>query len=292
MGLKISIVTPSLNQGRFLESTIRSVVEQDYEDLEYIIIDGGSTDNSVDIIRKYEKYITYWVSELDSGQSHAINKGFAKCTGDIVAWLNSDDEYVSGTLGIVGRYMEKNPAADIVFGDQEDMDENGETFRSVRWVKHSTLAMLSLGIMIPQPASFYRRKMVEEIGELDESLYWVMDYEWFLRMALAGYKFCHIPKKLARFRYHRNSKTIIGTRDGNEHWEHLYQIQANYLHKYNNLIAPLRLSPLHLRLIRGVVRNWWRFRNIDRYIRYWPHYAEKYFPSTRKWAKDRPRKDM
>ena len=103
MGLKISIVTPSLNQGRFLESTIRSVVEHDYEDLEYIIIDGGFTDNSVDIIRKYEKYITYWVSELDSGQSHAINKGFAKCTGDIVAWLNSDDEIFFNTGKQTGR---------------------------------------------------------------------------------------------------------------------------------------------------------------------------------------------
>ena len=145
---RVSIVTPSYNHGQFIEETIRSVLLQGYPNIEYIIIDGGSSDETLDIIRKYEPWLTHWVSEPDMGQSHAINKGFARCSGDVVAWLNSDDEYLPGTLGIVGHYMEKNPAADIVFGDQEEMDENGVTFRSVRWMKPSALVLLSMGVMI------------------------------------------------------------------------------------------------------------------------------------------------
>ena len=114
---KISIVTPSYNQAEFLERTILSVLNQDYPNLEYIIIDGGSTDGSVEIIKKYEKYLAYWVSEKDKGQSDAINKGFQKSTGDILAWLNSDDTYLSGTLFKVVKAFQENPNADLIFGN-------------------------------------------------------------------------------------------------------------------------------------------------------------------------------
>src|SRR5512134_129792 len=123
---KISIVTPSFNQGKYLERTIRSVIEQDYPNLEYIIIDGGSTDESVEIIRKYEKHLAYWVSEPDRGQSHAINKGFDRATGEIFGWLNSDDWYVPGALKAVAEAFAANPEAGAVVGAGEMVDEEGK----------------------------------------------------------------------------------------------------------------------------------------------------------------------
>ena len=123
---KISIITPSYNQGEFLERTILSVIEQNYPNLEYIIIDGGSTDGSVDIIQKYADKLAYWISEKDNGQTHAINKGFKKATGEIVAWLNSDDELCEGALMAVASVFMEHDEADFVFGNQYSIDSNGK----------------------------------------------------------------------------------------------------------------------------------------------------------------------
>ena len=120
--MKISIVTPSFNQGQFLESTILSVLDQDYPDLEYIIIDGGSTDNSLEVIRKYTDRISYWVSEPDEGQSHAINKGWSMATGDIIAWINADDVYCPGAFSLVAKAFENNPDAVMVIGSGSSYD--------------------------------------------------------------------------------------------------------------------------------------------------------------------------
>src|ERR1035437_4288596 len=122
---KISVITPSFNQGKYLESTIKSVLEQDYPNLEYIVIDGGSEDNSVEIIKKYEKHLAYWESVKDKGQSHAINKGFAIATGEILAWLNSDDTYEQNAIYNIAEWFRKYPELDFIYGDVNIIDEKG-----------------------------------------------------------------------------------------------------------------------------------------------------------------------
>ena len=178
---KFTVVTPSLNQGQFLEETIRSVLLQGYPNLEYIVIDGGSSDESVEIIRKYEKWLAYWSSEPDRGQSHAINKGFRRATGEIVAWLNSDDVYERDALRL-GVTSLINHAADMVYGDCFVINERGEHLRRLDPPAFS-LPNLLLDSFIPQPATFFRRHVFELIGLLDEDFNYAMDYDLWLRIA-------------------------------------------------------------------------------------------------------------
>ena len=203
---KISIVTPSFNQGEFLEQTIQSVLLQNYENLEYIIIDGGSTDNSVEIIKKYEKHLAYWISEKDKGQAHAINKGFARCTGEIMAWLNSDDLYAPGALQCVAEFFSAHQKYECAVGYDAFINADLEiigypevtipTFHSMLYARH----------VIPQDATFLRRSLFEKVGPLNENLYYTMDYEFWLRMAEQA-RFEVIPYVLSCFRVHRKQKT-------------------------------------------------------------------------------------
>lgn len=203
---KISIVTPSYNQGAFIERTIQSVLNQDYPNLEYIIIDGGSTDGSTEIIKKYQDKLTYWVSEKDQGQTHAINKGFRRATGDIVGWLNSDDEYCSGALETVAKTFIANKDVDFFFGNRITVDENGRVLRDDRHTRFSFSALVLYGMIVSQPAAFWKRELFEKYGYLDESQRFCMDYEFFCRIG-AQIKAKHIRKHLARFRRHSGSKS-------------------------------------------------------------------------------------
>lgn len=204
----ISIVTPSYNQGRFLEATIRSVLDQGYANLEYIIMDGGSTDNSVEIIKKYQDRLAYWVSAPDEGQSDAINKGFARATGQILAWLNSDDLYLPGAFRAVVAFFQNHPEIAGVIGDQETIDPDGHHLCTVKNIPFSFRRTLYGGAMVPQPATFFTRKAYEITGPLDTGLQYQMDYEFFLRMASRGIRFGILPRPLAAFRLHRAGKTI------------------------------------------------------------------------------------
>jgi glycosyltransferase involved in cell wall biosynthesis len=205
---KISIVTPSYNQGQFIEEAIRSVLSQGYPNLEYIIIDGGSTDDSVDIVRKYADRLAYWVSEPDRGQAHAINKGFACATGDIVAWLNSDDFYEAGVFRLVAETLDPMAGPYVVFGDCLFVDERGRVMDVYRGIDRPFYRKLCYwrGWDIPQPTVFVARHVIEKVGLLDESLYLAMDYEWFLRVAL-HYRFLHLGRILARYRMHPGAKS-------------------------------------------------------------------------------------
>src|SRR5262245_6770091 len=206
---RVTIVTPSFNQGGFIEETIRSVLLQDYPDLEYLIIDGGSSDDTVQIIKKYEPWIHYWVSEPDRGQSHAINKGFERAQGEIVAWLNSDDTYEPHAIEIAVRHMVTRHAA-IVYGNCNLVDQAGVPYQVVVPPAVTLDSLLRFWINFstpPQPAIFFRRQVLEAVGLLDESLHYVMDYELWVRIA-RKYPFSYFDAAIGNYRMQRNSKTV------------------------------------------------------------------------------------
>lgn len=210
---KISIVTPSYNQRQFLEETIRSVLLQGYPNLEYIIIDGGSTDNSVEIIKKYEKWLTYWVSEKDSGQSQAINKGFEKATGDILGWLNSDDLLEPDALLRVSNAVcthKEIPVHWIVGGMVFFDNQPGQNIRVKEPCFPDTLEnWLVRSWFAPQPSTFWSRKAWLAVGPLREDLHYSFDREYWLRLRFAGYNPMIIPQILSKFRYHDKSKSTL-----------------------------------------------------------------------------------
>jgi glycosyltransferase involved in cell wall biosynthesis len=206
MSLKLSIVTPSFNQGRFLEETILSVLNQGYEPLEYIVIDGGSTDESVSIIRRYEHRLTYWESEKDRGQVHAINKGLERATGDIVAFLNSDDVYLPGAFSAVMSYFTANPESKWICGDTIMFGDGHDTqlIRSI--VPKSAAHCLSWAYRAPQPGHFWRNEIVRS-GFLERWNY-DFDHDMYVRLLLAGYKCEYLPLPMAAYRLHEVSKTV------------------------------------------------------------------------------------
>lgn len=211
MTLSVSIITPSFNQSCYLEQAIRSVLEQEYPALEYFIIDGGSTDSSVEIIRKYQQHLTGWVSEPDKGQAEAINKGFARTSGDIVAWLNSDDVYQPGAIRTAVETFEKHPEAGMVYGNLLSIDEGSKAF-NVQTFRPYTLADLMAFRIIGQPAVFLRRALLERTGLLDPSFHYLLDHHLWLRVAQAA-PIVHIPRTLAAARYHSAAKNRAHTRE-------------------------------------------------------------------------------
>lgn len=203
---KVSIVTPSYNQGEFIEETIRSVLLQGYPNLEYIVIDGGSDDESVQIIRRYEKWLAYWVSEDDSGQTHAINKGFSRSTGDVCAYLNSDDVYLPGVFHNVASFFEKHPEAGFVYGDCQLIDESSRIVDL--WVAPNfDLLELLFRCYIPQQAAFWRKLMFSEVGAFDQQMHYAFDYEMWLRMARQR-PLSHVSLFLSQHRKAEGTKTM------------------------------------------------------------------------------------
>lgn len=204
---RVSIVTPSLNQGRFLEETIRSVLLQGYHDLEYIIIDGGSKDQSVEIIRKYEEWLAYWVSEKDSGQAHAINKGFSHATGEICAYLNSDDVFLPNALCNVSSFLDARSEAALAYGDCQIIDEGSRV--SDLWVAPEfDLQELLFRCYIAQPASFWRMSKLSTVGAFNAEMHYAFDYEMWLRMVAAGQTLSRAPLLLAQHRKAEGTKTV------------------------------------------------------------------------------------
>jgi glycosyltransferase involved in cell wall biosynthesis len=206
---RVSIVTPSYNQGQFIEETIRSVLLQGYPNLEYIIIDGGSTDESVDIIRKYESWLSFWVSEADRGQSHAINKGWRQATGDIIAWLNSDDLYTRNALSAAVEALQEAPAASMVYGNWYVIDRRSAVIGTQIPRSYDLAALLTGWNYIPQATVFLRSSALESVGWLDEDLHLIMDYDLWLRIGLAlPNSVVRLPDTyLASYRMHDATKT-------------------------------------------------------------------------------------
>ena len=202
---KISIITPSYNQAQFLEETIQSVLLQDYPNLEYIIIDGGSTDNSVEIIKKYADHLAYWVSEPDAGQTSAINKGFRRATGDIIAWINSDDLYVEGAFHKVAEIFKERSELSVIYGNCIYFNENPSEYLYKPGIFN--LQKLIAGNYIAQPSTFFIRNEMEQIGYLDETFQYCLDYDLLIRLG-TKYKIQYVDEIFSKFRYHDTSKTV------------------------------------------------------------------------------------
>lgn len=207
---KISVITPTFNQGAFIEKTINSVLSQNYPNLEFIIIDGGSTDNTVEIIKKYEQHLTYWVSEPDRGQSHAINKGMALATGDLLTWLNSDDWFTSGALQKFADVFSQYPDAGIIAGAGQIVDQTGKIIYYKEPTDPITLETLYDwldGGNFSQPSSIFTKEAWIRCGPLDESEHIAMDLDLWLKIARAGFQFIHLKELLSEALSHPDAKT-------------------------------------------------------------------------------------
>ncbi len=211
----VSIITPSYNQADYLEQTILSVLEQDYPNIEYLVIDGGSTDGSVDIIKKYEDRIDWWVSEKDKGQADALNKGLARAKGEIVAWLNSDDVYQPGAIRQAVEVLQQNPEVGMVYSKLHSIDRWGEVFNTISYQQFDLLDLLTFHI-IGQPTVFMRREILQQAGPLDASYNYLLDHHLWLRMLrLAPIKYVSVVWAAAR--HHPSAKNVAqATRFGQE----------------------------------------------------------------------------
>ena len=203
---KISIVTPSFNQARFLERTITSVLDQGYDNLEYIIIDGGSIDGSVDIIRKYSNRLAFWTNEPDRGQNDAINKGLRRATGDWLAWQNSDDVYYPGAFASLARAAAAHPHAHLITGNMATIDPEDRRLYEHHYVRPTYGAIRSEGMIVASQAAFWRRGVHETIGYISESLTCAFDYEWFLRVT-QRFDAWHVPEIWGGLRIHDTTKS-------------------------------------------------------------------------------------
>ena len=200
----VSIITPSFNQAEFLEDCIRSVLDQDYPNIEYIIVDGGSRDGSQAIIKRFGKQITWWVSEPDGGQAEAINKGYSKAKGEIVAWLNSDDLYRPSAISEAVEFLEKHPKTAMVYGDLDSIKRDGQRFHTIKYQQFDVIDLLAFR-MIGQPSVFMRRKMMPKERLLDPNFHYLLDHHLWLRIAI-DHPIQHVPRIWAAARHHSGAK--------------------------------------------------------------------------------------
>lgn len=209
MGIKISVITPSFNQGRFIEETILSVIHQNYDNFEYFVIDGGSTDDSVSIIKKYENDLTYWVSEKDGGQTEAINKGFKLATGDVVCWINSDDILMPGALKEVACFFESHKDIDFLNGYVMRIDKESKILFT-HFIPPQKLYYARNGLYyVAQQGMFWRRELFDRLGYLDETFHAEMDKEFLIRILLNKCRVGYLRKILGAIRVYEDTKTAL-----------------------------------------------------------------------------------
>jgi glycosyltransferase involved in cell wall biosynthesis len=219
----VSIVTPSYNQGAFIETTIRSVLDQSYPRIEHIVVDGGSTDGTLEILARYPH--VKWTSEPDSGQAEAVNKGFKRAAGEIVGWLNSDDLYLEGAVAEAVAYLGEHPHCTLVYGDYVEIDEQGTQTAEHRTRPFDLDAVRKVGNLVSQPAAFFRREVFEQVGYLDTGYRYAMDYDYWFRIGLAGLQLEYVPRFWAAFRYHPESKSVAEIQN---FWAEERQITRRY----------------------------------------------------------------
>ena len=202
----VSIITPSFNQAKYLEYTMRSVLEQDYPNLEYLVADGGSTDGSQDIIRKYSSRLSWWVSEKDSGQAEGINKGLQRAQGEIIAWLNSDDMFASGAIRKAVKVLMEKPELGMVFSNVFSIDADNVVFNTMRYEDYGLAELMAFNI-IGQPGVFMRRWALEKAGLLDPAYQYLLDHQLWLRIAMYA-SIQHVDDYFAAARFHPAAKNV------------------------------------------------------------------------------------
>jgi glycosyltransferase involved in cell wall biosynthesis len=218
-----TVITPSYNQGKFIEETIRSVLLQGYPALEYLIIDGGSTDGTVEILKRYGTWLK-WISESDSGQAEAINKGLRMASGDVLSYLNSDDLYLPGGIAAVATFLQNHAEAGLVYNQCKVIDEFGEEIGSLPKRPFSLRRTIERAESLPQQAVFWRREATALVGLLDDRLQYAMDFEYFIRIA-CRFPVAYVPVQVAAFRMQRASKTVSRSED---HWREGLAVSSRY----------------------------------------------------------------
>ncbi|MBT3240615.1 MAG: glycosyltransferase [Chloroflexi bacterium] len=250
----VSIITPSYNQAEYLEKTITSVLGQTYPNIEYIIIDGGSEDGSKEIIEKYQKKIKYWVSEPDQGQTDAINKGFAKANGEILAWLNSDDTYEPHAVAEAVTYLLEHPEIGLVYGDTDFIDAQDRKIGKFPSAQ-TDLRRLKRGyVHVAQQASFWRAELWKQVGPLDPSFYFAMDYDLWVRLASVT-EIKYLPKQWANFRLHGHAKTIA---NDDRCWPEMIRVHQREGGAFFSVI----MAKFYLRKLLAPFINWRRKRRL------------------------------
>ena len=245
MASLVSIVTPSYNQAEYLEETIQSVLSQDYPHLEYLIVDGGSTDGSLEVIQKYASRLAWWVSEPDRGQTDAINKGFQHARGQVLAWLNSDDTYLPGAVSQAVEALEADPRLGLVYGDANLVDEGGGVLGRFPARQVDLRSLRRGSVHIPQQAAFFRGDLWRQVGPLDPSFYFAMDYDLWVRLARVS-ELRYIPRTWANFRLHGGGKTVVSD---DRCWPEMLRVH------YRDGGSPLSLLVLKAK-IRQLVFAW------------------------------------
>lgn len=256
----VSIVTPSYNQGIFIKETIDSIKNQDYTNIEHIVIDGGSNDETVDILKSYGEELQ-WVSEKDNGQTDAINKGLRLAKGDIVAYLNSDDLYLPGTISYIVEMFEKRPDTEFLYGDFHAIDAESKIIDKIKTIPFDHNILLYDANFISQPASFYRRSLIDKIGFFDDKLIYLMDYEFFLRAAKRKVNIELVKRYLSAIRYHGNCKTLTGSEPWAEERTMLKDLYARHHTKYRGAKKILKIIYRSKRYISLILRGRLDFTN-------------------------------
>lgn len=249
---KFSIVTPAYNSGNYIEATIRSIAEQDYPAIEHIVIDGGSNDGTLDILERYPHL--QWISERDRGQSDAINKGFARVSGDIIAWQNADDLYLPGAFAAVAEVFATHPEVDVVYGNYQTIDTAGRVICDVTARPWNQWAFAHGRFVPMQPATFWRRRLNEAVGALDTNLNYCMDVDFFSRAARQGFAFVKLDRCLGQFRIHAESKTASSLYNAAT-FDEFKRVLASHFN-----YSPLDYLFCNVFYYRGVLVRWLRFR--------------------------------
>lgn len=267
----ISIVVPSYNQGQFIRATLDSILAQDIDGIEILVMDGGSKDGTVDVLRSYGDKIQ-WVSEKDRGQSHAINKGFERASSDILGYLNSDDTYQPGALAAVLEAFQQNSEVDFVYGDFNYIDAAGNVLAKRRTTNFDYDILRFDHNFICQPASFWRCSVIDRIGPIAEDLYYLMDYEYYLRAAAAGLRFYHLRENLANLRLHKECKTVSGKTEARQ----------NYMAQRSAILAPYTFKIRPSAADRALHLAFKAALRLKKIWRYWSENGEIEFHSSRK----------
>jgi glycosyltransferase involved in cell wall biosynthesis len=251
----VSIVTPSFNQERYIEATIQSVLSQDYERIEYLIVDGGSTDGTVEIIKKFAGRLAWWVSEKDQGQTDAINKGFGRAGGQILAWLNSDDTYEPGAVSAAVKYLSDHPDVGLVYGDCNFIDEDGRVIGKFSSAQTDYRLLRRGYVHIPQQTMFFRADWWKQVGPLDPSFYFAMDYDLWTRLA-ARTELRYVPETWANFRLHTAGKTIAAD---DRCWPEMIRVHYRDGGSFFSVIV----AKYYIRKIIAPLWNWRRRRMLN-----------------------------